>query len=175
MAKSTRKRRKTPSLELNAGDVERATSQCPAHMSLKVKMALSKEIEDFQGDKELQSQIRQDAEHSANGGPSIDAYQDWLERNEGHEPPEANPDIVADEDGIKYLPSKRDVETDNLLKEFRQSLTVKQLQVWNLVMRHQLSKRKTAELLSIDYKTVVQHLQAAKRRLHEFKKLFKAS
>lgn len=172
MAKSTRKRTKRSALELNAGDVERAASQCPSHMSLKVKMALSKEIEDFQKDKGLQSQVRQDAEQSANGGPTIDAYQEWLERNEGHEPPEANPDIVSDENGIKYIPSKRDVETDNLLREFRQILTDKQLQVWNLVMRHRLSKRKAADLLGIDEKMVRKQLKAAKGKLHAFKKLF---
>lgn len=138
-------------------------------MSLKVKMALSKEIVDFKKDEKAQSQARQDAEQSANGGPNLDAYQEWLERNKGHEPPEANPDIVSDEDGIKYLPSKRDVETDNLLKEFRQSLTGRQLQVWNLVMRHRMSKRKAADLLSIGEGRVRKYLQAAVKKLHKFK------
>jgi DNA-directed RNA polymerase specialized sigma subunit len=168
MVKTMQKRRKRFALGLNAGDVERAASQCPAHMSLKVKKALSKEIEDFKRSAKAQTQTRQDAEQSANGGPTLDAYQEWLERNEGHEPSEANPDIVSDEDGIKYLPSKRDYETETLLKEFRQALTDKQLQVWNLVMRHNMSKRKAANLLCISEMMVRKQLAAAKQKLHKF-------
>lgn len=173
MDKSIRKQRKGFELELNAGDVERAASQCPAHMSLKVKMALSKEIAEFEKSQKLQEQARQDAEQSANGGPNIDAYQEWLERNEGHEPPEANPDIVADEDGIKYLPSKRDYETDALLKEFRQALTVKQLQVWNLVMRHRMSNCKAASLLGISEMMVRKQLKLAKKKMYKFMEAIK--
>lgn len=155
-------------MELNAGDIERAASQCPANMSLKVKNALLKEIKNFEQSKEVKAQVHQDAEQSANGGPTLDAYQEWLERNEGHESPEANPDIVSDEDGIKYLPSKKDYEVDALLKEFRQALTDKQLQVWNLVMRHQMSNRKAGHLLGITEVMVRKQLKLARKKLHKF-------
>lgn len=166
MDKSTRKRRKHHTLGLNAGDVERVVSECPAHMSLKVKMALLNEIAEF--DKDKARQARNDAGQSARGGPNVDAYQEWLERNQGHEPREANPDTVSDEDGIKYTPSKRDYQTEALLKEFRQSLTDKQLQVWNLVMRHRMSYRKAADLLGIGLSTLRDHLRLAKRQFRKF-------
>lgn len=173
MDKSTQKRPKGSASQLSAGDMERAASQCPNHMSLRVKNALSKEIEDFKQDAEAQAKARQDAEESAAGGPTLDAYQEWLERNGGTETPEANPDVVSDEDGIKYIPSKMDAETQALLKEFHQSLTDKQFQVWNLVMRHHMSKRKAADLLGIDEKMVRKQLAFARKKMMKFGEAFK--
>jgi RNA polymerase sigma factor (sigma-70 family) len=160
--KSHRKSKKTLTTELNAGDRERIATHCPSDMTETVRLALEEEIKNFDA-----SSARRDAETSA-AGSAVDAYQDWLEDHEGHEPPEANPDTVPDEDGFKYITSEKDEEVTRLLKKFRLSLPARQLQVWNLVMQHQMSLNETAKLLNISKGVVQEYLDKAKEKFRQF-------
>lgn len=166
--KSTRKSKNCPPSQLSAGAIERASNSCPPHMSESVKKALEKEIDEFN-----KAEAKQSANVSAAGGPTLDAYQEWLEQHGGNEVPEANPDVVSDEDGIKYLPSNKDGKTTSLLKEFRQSLSENELRVWTLMMKHSLSRRKTADLLSLDERDVGKYLRRAKQKMQQFSEGFR--
>lgn len=148
---------------LSVGTKDKVTGQCPPDMTDSVKQALLKEIEQFNA-----AQAKRDADASAAGGPTSDAYHEWLSQNGGQEPIEANPDIVAEEDGIKYLISKKDNKLVCLLMEFRQSLTARELQVWNLVMKHQYSHRDAARLLNIKDRVLETYLTRAKSKFRRF-------
>lgn len=166
--KSNRKRKNCMSGYYSVGTKEKVIGHCPPDLTDSVKTALEKEIADFKADPKQAEEVRKDAELSAAGGPSLDAYQEWLAHNEGQEPAEANPDIVDADDGIKYLPSKKDSKSARLLQEFRQSLTPRELQVWNLVMKHQYSQHETAQLLSIKQQVVLIYLKRAKAKFAKF-------
>lgn len=148
---------------LNAGDKMLVKSNCPAELTEKVKEALLKEIEAFD-----KPSAQHEADVSATGGPTNDAYHDWLEQNEGHEPPEANPDIIAEGEGLNYITSNKDDSVVSLLKEFRQTLTARELQVWNLVMAHQLSHRQVERLLKVQRRSVSVYLKRAKVKFIKF-------
>lgn len=164
--KSARNRKSCIASPLSVGTKERVTSSCPPDLTDSVKTALLQEIAEF--DAKKVKQAKQDADTSAAGGPTLDAYQEWLAHNGGQEPIEANPDIVAEENGIKYLISKKDNKLVGLLTEFRQSLTPRELQVWNLVMKHQISHRKAATLLEIKDRVLETYLTRAKRKFRKF-------
>lgn len=168
--KSTQKNKKRYTSLLNVGIRERIATECPPDMTDSMKTAILKEIEEF--DHDATQKARYEAGKSAAGSASIDAYQEWLEHNAGHEPAEANPDIVPEENGIQYITSKKDSEIQRLLKEFRQSLTGLQLQVWNLVMKHQLSIGQTARILNKNRSNVQDALRRARIKFQLFGEAF---
>lgn len=165
MAKSARNRKSCSPSELNAGD--KTSTTCPPALNKSVKLALLKEIKNFDVKK-----ARKEIEESAKGGPSADAYHNWLEQNGGHEPVEANPDVLAENDGLKYIESKKDGPMASLLTDVRQAFSKKELQVWNLVMKHNLSQREAADLLSMTRRQLQTHL---KRATDKFTKFMEAS
>lgn len=168
MKKSIQKNRKRHVTIPNAGIKEKVISHCPPDMTASVKEALEQEIEDFDA-----VQARKDIEEGARGRAAVDAYLDWLEHNEGHELPEANPDILADNEGIQYFASHKDDETVRLLKEFRQLLTAREVQVWNLVMQHQYSFLATAKLLRISESSMRIYLKRAKEKFTKYMEAIK--
>lgn len=161
MKKSIRKGQSCHPSELSAGD--KGVTSCPPDLNKSVKCALSNEIKNFDP-----KTARKDAEDSANGGASSDAYNRWLDQNGGHEPIEANPDVLSESDGINYLPSKEDSESANLLTEVRQLLSTRELQVWNLVMRHNLPQQEAADLLNISRSSLRFYLKRANKKFKEF-------
>jgi DNA-binding CsgD family transcriptional regulator len=163
MSKSHRNRKTCMAPELSAGDKVLISSNCPSEMTERVKTVISKEIESFDPAVALH-----EADISAAGGPNRNAYHDWIEQNEGQEPPEANPDIVAEGGGINYTTSTKDDEMVSLLTEFRQSLSARELQVWNLVMVHQMSHRQVENLLNIQRRLVSVYLKRAKKKFIKF-------
>lgn len=166
MDKSTRKFKKCHATSISAGIKEKVTNHCPPDMTDSVKKALEKEIADFDAAK-----TRQDIEEGSDGGPSVNAYHDWLMG--GQELPEANPDVLSEDDGLKYIASKKDHETVRLLKEFRQALTKRELQVWNLIMTRQYSYREAAKLLNIDDSTLRTYLSRAKLKFTKYAEAIK--
>lgn len=166
--KSTQKNKKRHVSILNAGIKEKVIGHCPPDMTASIKEALEEEIEDFDA-----VQARKDIEEGARGRAAIDAYLDWLEHNEGHELPEANPDILADNEGIQYFVSNKDDETVRLLKEFRHLLTARELQVWNLIMQHQYSFLATAKLLRISESSMRTYLKRAKEKFQKYTEVIK--
>jgi len=128
-----------------------------------VKRALSEEIKNF--DTKV---AHKEIEEGARGDASMDAYHDWLDLHDGHEPTEANPDVLAESDGINYLPSKEDGEMANLLTEVRQFFSVRELQVWNLVMKHNLTQQEAADLLNISRPSLQNYLRRANKKFKEF-------
>ena len=168
MDKSIRNRRIGHVSEVSAGNKERVASHCPSEMTDSVKVALEAEIEAFKADPANAEIARREAQASAKGAPVRDDYQNWLELHDFREPLEANPDIVSDEDGLIYGPSKKDGNTVKFLKEFRQTLTAREFQVWNLVMKHQMSLLKAADLLNMSESSLRSHLKRATRKFHRF-------
>lgn len=166
--KSTRKRKSCIASTVSVGTKEKVTSHCPPDMTDSVKNALLLEIEQFNA-----AEAKGGADASAAGGASSDAYHEWLSQNGGREPVEANPDIVAEDDGIKYLFSKKDNKLVCLLREFRQSLTSRELQVWNLVMKHQYSHRDAANLLHMQDRVLETYLTRAKTKFRKFAEAIK--
>lgn len=162
MHKSTQKSLKPHTTGISVG-IERSLNQCPPDMTKKVRDALLEEIKNF--DPVL---ARREAEKSAVGGRTMDAYNSWLEQHGGQEPPEANPDIVPEDEGLHYITSNKDDDETRLLKEFRQLLSTRELQVWNLVMRHTMSIQDAADLLRIKKGTVQSYLQTAKEKFTKF-------
>src|SRR5258708_31722623 len=104
---------------LSAGN--KASANCPPQLTKSVRKAILDEIKIC--DAEV---ARKEIAESARGGASADAYADWLDQNGGHEPTEANPDVLSENDGIKYLPSKEDGEMANLLTEVRQFFSARE-------------------------------------------------
>jgi DNA-directed RNA polymerase specialized sigma24 family protein len=162
MKKSHRNRKFTHTIDVNAG--ANVATQCPPAMNKAVKRALLKEIKDFN-----EREARKEAEVSARGGPSVDAYQQWREdRLQMPEPTEANPDILAEEDGLKYLPSKEDSEMANLLTEVRQLFSPRERQAWNLVMKHNLSYQDAADLLCLSKGTLQGYVRTARTKFKRY-------
>lgn len=166
--KSNRKRKSCMSSTLNVGINDKVTNHCPPDMNESIKFSLEEEIKNFDA-----AQARRDAETSATGGPSTDAYHSWLMQNDGHEPAEANPDIVSEEEGLKYLHSNKDNKLVSLLNEFRQLLTSRERQVWNLVMKHQYSHREAAKLLEIKPRVLDVYLKRSKEKFNKFMEIIK--
>lgn len=168
--KLTRKVKFCMSSDPSAGAKAQAEGQCPPELTYRVKKALKEEIKNFDA-----KQAQKEMEESATGGPYIDAYQEWLDQHRGQELPEANPDIVCDEDGFKYIASKKikNNEIVRLLEEFRQSLTKRELQVWNLVMHKQYSHRLTADILKIKPRLIAVYLKRSKAKLVRFAEAMK--
>jgi DNA-binding CsgD family transcriptional regulator len=152
-------------VELNAGD--KTSTTCPPALNKSVKQALLNEIKHFD-----EKKARKEIEDSANGGAATNAYHNWLDQNGGHEPVEANPDVLAENDGLKYIESKKDSLTASLLTDVRQSFSRKELQVWNLVMKHNISQRDAADLLHMSRNALQMHL---KRATDKFTKFMEAS
>lgn len=147
--------------QLNAGD--KTSTTCPPSLNKSVKQALLNEIKNF--DPKI---ARKEAEISARGGPSLNAYNRWLDQNGGQEPTEANPDVLSEGEGIKFIPRKKDKQSVRLLTEFRQYLPTRQLQVWNLIMKHNLSYQEVADLLNLKVSTVQCYVERAKLKFAQF-------
>jgi DNA-directed RNA polymerase specialized sigma subunit len=163
MDNSMQNEQKDHTIHVSAGDIEHTNSHCPSDMTKKVKDALLEEIKRF--DPLL---AQKDADTSAAGGTSVDAYNDWLEQHGGQEPPEANPDVVSEDDGLHYITSKKDEDETRLLTEFRQILSIRELQVWNLVMKHQMSIKDAADLLRVSKSSAQVYLRKAKAKFTKF-------
>lgn len=161
MHNSHRNRKFTHTPELNAGD--KAKTRCPSALNTAVKKALLKEISIFNA-----ADAKRQAEESSKGGPSSEAYSTWLDQNGGHEPNEANPDVLSENDGLIYLPSKEDRHTAYLLEEVRQLFSPRELQVWNIVMKHNISYQDAADLLSISKATLQGYVRTAKAKFNKF-------
>lgn len=161
MKKSRRNHALPCTPELNVGD--KTSTTCPPALNKSLKQALLKEIQDF-NPKDAQIE----AERSARGGPSTDAYNAWLDQNGGHEPIEANPDVLSENDGLIYLPSKADSQMTRLLTEVRQLFSKRELQAWNLVKKHSMSYREAADLLNISPNAVYEYVQSAKAKFIKF-------
>lgn len=161
MDKSTRKRQKCIKSAISAGD--KAKSHCPPSLDASLKRALQQEIKAFSA-KKVQADARKEAAISAAGGPSADAYQRWLEQNGGREPTEANPDVLSEDDGIKYLLSKKDPKFEGFLKEVRQTFSPRELRAWNMIMKHNMTYQETADLLSLPVGAVQTLLKRAKMK-----------
>lgn len=146
---------------LSVGD--KTLNSCPPALNALVKRSLNKEIKNFNV-----AEARREAALSAAGGPSQDAYHAWVEQNGGHEPVEANPDSLAEEDGIKFLPSKKDSALVNLLEEARQTFSDRERQAWNLVMRNCLSYQEAGDLLNISATTVQKYIERGKVKFIKF-------
>ncbi len=159
--KSIRKSQICSPTELNAGD--KTSTTCPPALNKSEKLALLNEIKSFDEKKALK-----EIEESANGGPSNDAYHRWLEQNGGHEPIEANPDVLSENDGLKYIESKKDNQMIELLKDVRHAFSKKELQVWNLVMKHNITQQEAADLLNITRRQLRTHLQRAHKKFKGF-------
>jgi len=161
MVKSKRNRGSCQESQLSAGaDVN---STCPPELTSKVKTALEKEIASFNA-KKTQDVI----EREAVGSSALDAYHDWVDRNGGEEPLEANPDVLSEEEGVKFTRPEMSDEEVNLLKEVRHLFSTRELQVWNMVMVHGLSHQNCADLLHIDIKSAEMYLKRAERKFMSF-------
>ena len=150
-----------PPRHLYVGD--KTLTTCPPSLNKSLKKALLKEIKEF---KEKDAQL--EAEKSARGGPSLDAYNAWLDQNGGHEPIEANPDVLSENDGLIYSSSKKDSDMARLLTEVRQLFSKRELQAWNLVKKHNMSYREAADLLNISPNAVYEYVQSAKAKFIKF-------
>lgn len=166
MKKSYQKRPSCRKSPVSAGaDV---TTSCPHTLSKSLKKALLAEIKDFDA-----KGAKKDAELSAQGKRAVDAYTSWVYFHGGHEPTEANPDVLAEEDGIKFISSTEDSEAADLLKDVRQLFSARELQCWNLVMRHNMSYREAGDLLNLSLSTVQEYVRRAKDKFTKFMELNK--
>lgn len=156
-----RKRHLPCTPELNVGD--KTLTTCPPSLNQSLKKALLKEIEDFNP-----KDARLEAEKSARGGPSSDAYNSWLDQNSGHEPSEANPDVLSENDSLIYSPSKKDSTLARLLTEVRQLFSKRELQAWNLIKKHNMSYREAADLLNVSPNAVYEYVQSARTKFIKF-------
>ena len=76
--------------------------------------------------------------------------------------------ILAEGSSIKFIATKRDKRSAKLLTDFRQQLPVRQLQVWNLVMKHNLSYQEVADLLHLKVSTVQCYVNRAKDKFKQY-------
>lgn len=164
MEKSTKKAKYCRTLHYSAGADPKIN--CPPYMTDKVKKRLEAEIKEFGKRKRRTAKL--DAELSSNGSESVDAYHSWVSLHGGRELPEANPDVLSDEEGINYFPSAGDSEEACLLEEVRQLFNPRELQAWNLVMRHGMSLSEAAELLKISKSAVQSYLKRAKLKFTQY-------
>ncbi len=151
----------------------RLHTSCPPDMTEAMRQSFLQEIADFNSDPKTMAEIKKDIEESAKAKPATDAYSTWLDNNEGHELPEANPDILADNEGIQYIVSHKNAETAHILREFRLALTSRELQVWNLIMQQQYSFRKAAQVLKINQSTLRTYLTRAKSKFMKYMEAIK--
>lgn len=166
MKKSTRKNGSCRKPHVSTGTREQ--TNCPPDLTRSVKEGLLQEIRAFKS-KSAQKIARRAIEDGAKSAPNIEAYVQWREqRAQFPEPVEANPDILSDEDGIKYLPSKEDSAMAILLAEVRQLFTPRERQAWNLVMRHSMSYQEAADLLSISVSTVQSYVDRARAKFIQY-------
>lgn len=163
MNKSTRKMTKPHTTDTSVGTKESIKGKCPPDLTQAVKDSFLEEINIFDV-----AAANKEAEKSAAGGHTVDAYSSWLDQHGGQEPPEANPDIVSEDDSLHYITSEKDDDETRLLTEFRQVLSTRELQVWNLVMKHVLSIKKAGNLLGISKGTVQSYLKTAKVKFRKF-------
>jgi DNA-directed RNA polymerase specialized sigma24 family protein len=161
MKKSTRKGQLRGTSDIGAGTD--AQTNCPPTLNKRVRRSLQQEIRDFDA-----LVAREEAEHSGRGNTDVSAYGAWVFMHGGHEPVEANPDVLSDEEGINYLPSNEDSAHVRLLLEVRQLFTLKELQAWNLVMRHGMSLGEAADLLGISKSSTRNHVDRAKVKFKKF-------
>lgn len=161
MKKTYQKRPSCHKTPVSAGND--ITTSCPPTLSKSLKRALLAEIKDFDA-----KEARKEAKLSAQGKRAVDAYTSWVYFHGGHEPTEANPDVLAEEDGIKFITSKEDSEMAALLTEVRQLFSTRELQCWNLVMRHNMSYREASDLLNISISSVQNYVKRAKEKFTKF-------
>lgn len=161
MKKSIRNRKYGCPSGLNAGD--KTSTNCPPDLNKSVKESILNEIDNFDVQK-----ARKEIEDSANGKPSVDAYHNWVDQNMGHEVSEANPDVLAEDDGLKYITSRKDGSMAILLTDVRLAFSRKELQVWNMVMKHNISQQEAADLLNIARVTLRRHLKRAEDKFRKF-------
>jgi len=136
---------------------------CPPVLGKSAKRALLAEIKQFDA-----RESKREVARSAAGNRSIDAYTSWVYIHGGHEPLEANLDVLSDEDGLKYFPSHDDSEMADLLRDVRQVFSPRELQAWNLVMRHRLSYREAADLLQVSMSAVQNYVKRARAKFVKF-------
>jgi DNA-directed RNA polymerase specialized sigma24 family protein len=136
---------------------------CPPALNKSVKKALLAEIKQFDA-----KAAQKEADDSAKGRRSIDAYTSWVYFHGGHEPLEANLDVLSEDEGLRYFPSTEDSETADLLKDVRQLFSPRELQAWNLVMRHNMSYREAADLLDVSLSSVQNYVKRARIKFMKF-------
>ena len=161
MKKSYQKRPSCRKSPVGAGNS--VASGCPPALNKSVKRALLAEIKKFDA-----KTARKEADDSAKGKRSIDAYSSWVYFHGGREPLEANLDVLSDEEGIKYFASNEDSDMADLLADVRQLFSARELQAWNLVMRHNMSYREAADLLDVSLSSVQNYVKRARIKFMKF-------
>lgn len=171
MEKSHQNRRSCRPSVHSARAEELIAHQCPPDMTVAIKAAFKKEIAAFDEFDALAA--KQAAEASAKGNKGSEEYSDWVEKHGGNELVEANPDLLSEEDRLKYLPISKDEAIARILKEFRETLSDRELQVWNLIMARQMTRKETASLLSISERTVSSCLRRGYTKFNKFAEAIK--
>lgn len=116
--------------------------------------------------------IKTRKKHSGESSP----YWDWIHNqaivknkddNREWEPPQANPDRLAEEDGLHYEPSPATAEVVGLIREAMHFLSDQQRRVVE-AMAEGKSTREAATALGMNLSTFVNHLKRARKKIHEY-------
>lgn len=161
MKKSYQKRPSCRKPPVGAGN--QVSTNCPPALSKSAKRALLAEIKQFDA-----KAAQKAADDSAKGKRSVDAYSSWVYFHGGHEPLEANLDVLSEDEGIKYYPSNEDSDMADLLADVRHFFSARELQSWNLVMKHNMSYREAADLLNISLSSVQNYVKRAEKKFKKF-------
>lgn len=131
-------------------------------LTAKLKIELEAEIKQFNV-KKAKALIERDSVSK----PDVNAYQDWLDKHEGREIPQANPDLLSEDDTIAWGRATVDPQVKQAMAELPTVLSPRELQVWRYVMRDGLSEAETGERLRIDASTVSHYLKSAKKKVEK--------
>lgn len=127
-----------------------------------LKAQLELEIKNFNKDKTLQ-----EIERNAVGRADKDAYEDWMEQHPGAEDPRANPDVLSEDEAMKFYPVDSDPDVEQAKTELMDLLSPREKQVWKLAMRDGVSVSQAAEKLRISKQAVSQYIKTATAKIQK--------
>jgi len=142
------------------------------HLTSEVKAELEAEIAAFDKEKTL-------AELEENARPKKDGpgYTDWKSLhghndhhqtgNETHGLTEAEPDLLSEDDAVKFIKPTFSKQIVLATLEIKELLSFRESQCWQAVMRNGLSVKECAERLHIGERTVEEYLSRAKVKVLE--------
>lgn len=134
---------------------------------------LREEIAAF--DKKAEKETLERIEREAVGGKNIDAWKQWRQQQGkddhgakgSNEPVEANPDILSEDDAVKFETPTFSKQIVLATLEIKELLSFRESQVWQMVMRNGLSIKEAADKLRIGERTVEEYLSRAKAKVIE--------
>lgn len=136
------------------------------NLTPEVKAELEAEIAAFDKEKTL-------AELEENAKPKRDApgYSKWradnFPDNVGNGAAEAEPDILSENDAVKFIKPTFSKQIVLATLEIKELLSFRESQCWQAVMRNGLSIKETAKRLRIGERTVEEYIARAKAKVLE--------